>query len=382
MKKLIAIAASAVLAMGAFAFTACSPATPEDPTGAIPPAGFDNYEEVDVSSEEKKQEFVEELSTRINPELLFGDMTKSDWSFGLAEDAAVKAEVSIDMDELKISGNVELKEALKAKLSVPASETEESFIPFGIKMSAEIGANGNVNLPELIYSQMGEQGPLVKSLLTNFDYSAKAYLDNEYVYASLSSSILSKLPEEAGLPESGKFKAPLSLIMGGGDYNEPDYDNDPGITYALTNEVTPDDETAAMIEQVITILKQYSVSVAVSTDAGYSVKLTAGTDTVLAILGDVADEEVVTTLKQVVTFKTCALTAYLAVDENGVFQQVSLGLNIDLSVKASAGTLGNGSPNIEGSAKLEASLNITKFDGEIKFPTDIDSYVDLFAEEE
>ncbi|MCH5148942.1 MAG: hypothetical protein J1G05_06270 [Clostridiales bacterium] len=397
MKKFIAIVASAVLAMSAFSLVACDITPNDEDNVKLPSAPAGNYEEVDTSDPAKKEEFVEEVKQKFDITKIFGDMTSENWSFGLAADITAKAEASITghnvqtgpdtTTDITMSGNVTLNSSSKVKIS--AATDAEALLPFDILASVDANVKGNVNLPDMIYQSMGEQASTIKSLITDFDYTAKAYLDNEYLYASIPTKIVSVIPEEAGIPASGKIKVPLEMISGGMGSDVPD------ISYGETGikltddavEEVPGMDVSSYVSTILAMLEQYNVSVSVSTDNGYTVKLNAGLESVYALIADLVPIEGATadTIAELVAeygkVSTCEIEAYISIDAEGMFSGLGIALNVAATANVKAGALGEFAPAMTGSAKLKYGVSVSKYDGTVTLPSDLSSYVDVTAAE-
>ena len=396
MKKFIAIVASAVLAVSAFSLVACDNTSDEDNI-KLPSAPSGNYEEVDTSDPAKKEEFLDELGQKFDVTKMFGDIASENWSFGLASDINAKVEASIvghnvqtgpdTTTDISMSGNVSVTSSSKVKLS--AATDEDALLPFNILAAASGNIKGNINLPDMIYASMGEQASTIKSLITNFDYTAKTYIDNEYLYASIPEKLLGLFPEDAGVPASGKIKLPLEELFGGMMDKDPDYDYSySGTGIKLLDDAiveNPGMDISSYIDTFFSMLGQYNVSVSVSTDNGYTVKLNAGIDSVYALvadlIGDGATEETVKELvAQYGNVSSCKIEAYLSVDDNGLFNGLGLGLYVAATANVKAGSIGEYAPALTGSAKVQLGVSFARYDGAITLPSDLSSYVDVTAD--
>lgn len=372
MKKFLAIAASAVLAFGMVAFVACED---KEAGGSAESA---TYKQVDLSTAEKKRAFVDEVSSKMDVEKLFGDVSADDFSVGLALDMNFKSEVSVSAKDFPVSPVAKKDLAASAKLNfdeslkIKASEKDRLA-------SSKANVSFSAKLPDELMDMMGtpdgapEWMTLVTSLLSGFDYSLNSYLDNEYVYVQYPQNILEMLPEEAQgvLPESGKVKIPYADLL------NPSY---PAIPEGYATASSASTETALIVEQVMEMLINYNVDIAVSTENGYAVRLTAQKDALLNILGDVTgDTQTVAMIDQFATFNTCAITAYLAVDNDGAFKEVSVKVDLDATIKIAANLIQQGIPEINGSIKLNTGISVKKYDGKITLPSDLDNYIDIMS---
>lgn len=372
MKKFLAISASAVLAFSVLAFTACDEKTEkgvEDLT----------YTEVDLSTEEAKSEFLKEVESKINFETIFGDTQAEGFNFGFAADLKLNAEINatakaVDLGngakDLTGSAKVELGESVKYKSSGDSG-----------LMASQTTVKYNTNLPEDVYTILGEVGlpeatiELLKAVLPSGNYTVKEYMDDEYAYIEYPESIADLLPEDyAGvLPEGGKLKMPL------GGYDSDDKYYTPYYSVAPYDEDLPyESQTVLGIGQMLEMLYAYDVKVAVSNENGYAIKLTADEGTIIGIISEATgDAQIAAMVEQVATFNTCAITLYLAVDNDGVFKEASVKVNLDATVSMAANLIMEGIPEIVGSVKLNLDFGVKKYDGQVNLPADLDNYVDV-----
>lgn len=366
MKKILAISASAVMAFSLLAFTACDKNTDkglEDLT----------YTDVDLSSEQKKEEFLEEVSTNIDFSKIFGDTTAEGYTFGLAADLNLGAKVSVTAKgfgengaDLTVSADVEVGESLKIKTSA------ESTL-----LSSTSTVKYSTSIPNDVYDLLGEIGAPVetlKTVLPSGNYTLSEYMDGEYVYIDCPKNIIELLPEGT-LPESGKIKLPL------GGY-EDDYEQDFVVSgYAVVDDDYDyeEDYEVDVVGNMLALLESCNVKISVSKENGYALKLTADKDAVINVI-------VATTpltkeaLGEIATFNTCALSLYFGVDENGVFKGATVKADVDVKITLAEGTFDDmveGLPAFEGTVKLNLDLDVKKYDGEVSLPSDLNSYVEL-----
>ena len=373
MKKLVAIAASAVLAVSAIAFAACSNNN-GDEAAKLPQAPSGKYEEVDTTDAEKKEELVETATEKFDLTKMFGDMSAQGWSFGLASDRTVKFEASGKMlgvlsasgqtEDVNFNANVALTDAMKVK--AVASGTADSTVPVNLSAAEEMKIKGSADLPDMVYLMLGKQGDTIKELVKSFDYTVSEYLDSGKVYYNVPSDVVEKLPEDVKLPEDGKFMMDNTGMLS--HLEIPLFGN-------LQINV------GQYVEMVIGMMNAFDVSVSVSTDNGYTVKLNAGLESAYKFAADrlgmpeAALEGLVG--GYVKDISTCKIEAYLSVDEDGLFRGLGVSLNVAASTELAAGKIALGSPAINASAKLQIGFSVSKFDGNIQLPSDLDSYVDI-----
>lgn len=381
MKKFIAVAASAVLAFGAFTFAACNPS---DGELSKQPDGFKNYEEVDTSSEEKKQEFAQEISQKIDVNKMFGDVGAENWAFGLSGQFKISSEANVTLtvseenmtSQIVIGGNISSEQTMKSRFTANKAENLmpdipglDISLPVSVAAEASSSLKGNLEIPDRIYNEFLPEMPFIKDLLTDFDYSISQYIDNDNIYMQLPVAAIEKLPAEMQgvLPENGRVKAPFGALLGGMGGLIPS-------TYAELPEIPSGGEDL----DILSLLDKYSVKVAVSKDAGYSLKLTAGKDVVAAVLADESlgiPQEVVTMINSGIEFNACSLTVYLAVDENGLFKQANLSIDIDLNADVS--DIPAELTAVKGGFKLSVEMSYAKYDGEVTAPAEPETYTDI-----
>lgn len=384
MKRFIAVAASAVLALGAFTFAACSPVDGEI---SEQPDGFKDYADVDMSSEEQKQEFVQEISQKLDVNKMFGNISAEDWAFGLSGKFKISSEANVTLtvseenmtSQIGIEGNISSEQSMKARFSANKAENLmpeipglDISLPVSVAAEASSSLKGNFVIPNRLYNEILPADMLfIKDLLTDFDYSISQYIDNDNIYMQLPVAAIEKLPDgmKGVLPENGKVKASLGSLLSGMGGIVP-------FAYAELPS-SPFDGTDA---DILSLLDKYSIKISVSKDAGYSLKISAGSEAVAAVLADESlgiPEEVVAMINSGVQFNACSVTAYLAVDENGLFKQANLSINIDLNADIS------GIPAeltaVKGGFKLSVEMGFAKYDGQVTLPADADTYTDILS---
>lgn len=369
MKKFLAITASAVLAFGALAFTACGSKEDEEKSAANL-----TYTEVDLSTAEKKSAFVDEVTTKVNFDAMFGDTTDENYSMGLAADMKYNIDLSASLKDFPVSSTETKDLSASAKFDFDGSAKVKASADGSLLGESQTAVKLNATLPDELYAMADmpeEVEEMVKALITNFDYTLTEYIDNEYVYAQLPQAFMDMLPEEAEgmFPESGKIKIPYGDL-----YNPPI----PDVSTTFAMAPSAESQTAVIVGQVVEMLVAYDVKVATSTENGFAIKLTADKNAVMSVLGAVTgDPQTVAMINQFATFNTCALTSYLAVDNDGMFKEVGLSIDLDATVKIAANLIEVGMPEINGALKVNVDMSVKTFNGDISLPSDLDSYFDM-----
>lgn len=353
MKKFLAIAASAVMALGVVPFAACGGKEDESAANL-------KYTEVDLSSEQKKSAFIEEVASKINPDTMFGDANDKNLTVGLASDIKYGFDVNANIGGMELSAKMDYSGDTKVKVSEESALAESTST---VKLNSEI--------PAELYAMAempAEVIPMVDALISNFDCTIKEYIDGEYVYAALPQSYLDALPAEAQgmFPESGKIKFPLEMS---GSYDAP-------IEGYTAKSVAVESQTAAIVAGVMEMLIEANVKVETSTQNGYAIKVSAGKDAIINLIGEMTDSSTAAMINFYATFNTCDITAYLAVDNNGMFKEVGITLNLDVALNIPQS---EESPAITAAIKANVDMNVKTFNGNITLPTDLNTYVDMMA---
>lgn len=88
---------------------------------------------------------------------------------------------------------------------------------------------------------------------------------------------------------------------------------------------------------LLELAKQYKIGVYLDKKDGWKVKLSVTKETVLALIDSyVTDTATATQVKENLTFNKFVLDAYLSLDSNGTFRQLTLDVNIDVAMKTPA----------------------------------------------
>lgn len=367
MKKFLAFALSIVLLFSVFAFVACKS---DEPQGEIK----GRYKEVNLANEQERKEFVQTLVAQIDEDKLIGNIEADNWSFGLEEKYStnlefdLKAVVGADSgksDTYAVNGKLNVRQL--AKISLKTNNTNTFPVDFAASISASV--KGNVNLPDVIYQNM-EDAELVRSLISDFDYSLDAYVDNQNAFVSLPEKLVNLLPE--GTLPSNKLKLPISSIFGGSAPSPFALSTEDEILGEL------DFELEELIADFVDMCVEYKISVAVSKTNGYAVRLTADKQTVLAILR--AEEELPENIISVIDYNlgnNFKAEVYFAINKDGSFKQISANLSLDTTIALSGDAFDIPDTDISGTVKLNYAFDLLRFDGKIDQPKDADSYYDL-----
>lgn len=365
MKKILALILCLVLALGLFAFVACD--NPDNPDMPNTPGKPSDYKTVDLTNPTVKKEFIDSFASKVDIDKLVGDINSSNWSFGIKSEESNS--MNLDAKFTLVQGGVTSSFDVKADFTNSQQQTlklmadaENSLMPFSIQSAGTAKAKGSISIPDYLYNNVfdldAETTQFIKSLIGNFDWTVKSYIDNNYAYIEYPQQIADLVKEYTGeqLP-SNKFKLPLGNMLPLGSF----YAVDSGDIQA---------EAKLYLEQLVDYLVNYKVSVAVSDKDGYAIKVSATKDSVLAFLQ--SDEigipqEVLSLINDIVMINTSDLDIYLAVDKDGAFKQVSISLNLDLAFNVAADE-SNGIPAIQGSLKFSFGTSIERFNGKVTLP--------------
>lgn len=360
MKKLLAFLVSLVLALTLVAAVAC---------GGNQPGG-NNFTTVDLTNTDARAEFVNTLAEKADLEKLFGDPTKAGWTYGLEETASSNVEFNVSATAegttLTANGKVELSE--NAKVTIKSNgEDKDPDLAASMKLSAK----GNVTLPQDLYdvlTSLNEEldfGALAKSLLTNFNYSVDAYVDNDVALISISDSLYNKLPDIVKDSISQKIKISLKAA------------NDVA-AYAAETDGAEDMENEIIkqsIDAVVDYLVSFKIGVAVSNQNGYALKLTVTKESVVALLSALPSVEEVTESDFLALINSVAgslsdsskIELTVRIDSNGAFNsfkvESNLAFNLDLTI---------GEVKLSGTASLKGSVEVKKFTGKVSKPNEKD----------
>lgn len=355
MKKILAFILSLVLVFTLVAFAACS-------------AGGNNFKEVDLTDTETREEFVNALAEKVDVNNLIGNYAAEGWTFGLEEKASTKLafdKLTVTWDEAEFSANGSVELSENAKISVKGNG---AIAEPDIAASLSLTAKGNLTLSDSIYDMfdalveeysldsMGIDSDYLKGLITNFNYSVNAYVDNEVVLISLSESLYNKLPEFITETITSRLiKITLSSL------NQPaTLDAAPSIDGTAQTEAIKE----AINEVIDEIILPLNLTVSVANSNGYAVRISASKESVAAFVDEVLydDEELATAVKQAVGNFKFELT--VRVDKNGAFSSISSESNIKLNLDLTFGDFA-----VKGGLTMSASTEIKKFSGKVSKPT-------------
>ena len=377
MKKFVAVATGALLAVSACAFAACGES--KDVTEY-------KYKAVDLTSAEAKAAFVDDLVKSVDFENLIGDTSSKDFKLGLAAEAGMKIDINASAQGTMLPGAASAV-VLQAALSYETSSSAKlTYSADSIAAETEARMAGSLKASDELFALLEEYAELdeatvaaIKKATSKFDYKTKAYLDSEYVYMQLPTELLEALPEEIRdeLPasEGGKYKLPI-----GGSA-----DTGYGLMSATAFASAPaDDATKETFRSYATIAVEYlsmcKVKIEVSKEDGFAVKLSEDSEAIFNVAKELIPDssETLEMLGEYVTFNSLNTVIYFAVDKDGAFKQFSVNLDADANVSVNlADLIDEGLPTVTGSAKISLNLSLKKFSGKITVPANDPSYVDL-----
>lgn len=358
MKKFLAIAAGATILAGMLAFPACDMGNNEEP-GEIP----GDYQEIAAPELEDK------LST-IDPEKLAGNTSEEGWSFGVKLDCNIKAQTDLTMKAVLPTEPSDSADPQDNNGTSTPSEPEqgdgqaESADDGGLKGNIDLSASYKLQLSSEAISGAGtvtakgkiERAPEMLNLPSDIDYRLLAYNDARFIYLDLPDNL-----SDLGVPEEfpDKIKLPLSNFVG-------------DVVGVALN-------TREGGNQLSILLTKYKIKAYIDETAGLKVKLSADKDTLNAILSDtdIKDNDFVELISQTMTFNTCALDIYFAVDKDGVFEQAGVTVDLDIAVNVPAQL--NDDVEVKGTIKLNGSIALKKYSDSVSLPDNLDSYVNIFG---
>lgn len=345
MKKFIA-AVCGTLLLGAFAIPACSRGNEGEPEGEIK----GNYAEITGN------ELTEKLN-ELKPEELFGDTESKDWKFGfeLTTDIEIEADVEAAQGEKSepfIKLDLEEKSTLKTMLA--ASEEQTALGGMSIKMQNNNKLKGKLGKSEIL----GVEEDI------EFDYSINAHADDEYLYFQIPD--MSDLPLPFEIAE-GKFKMPLEYVVS-------------GVADILPNTMARAAEGDT--DTVNKLLKDYKIKAYADDSDGLKIKISADEQSLYAVLEKIADVST-EKAKELATFNSFAIDLYFEAAKDGKFERAGLVADVDCTLTAKAGDLGEGVPALSGPVKIEGDIALRRIIDEIILPTEeeLKEYEDITASE-
>lgn len=353
MKKFIAAICGTIL-LGTFALSAC--------TGGN--AGENGGEGSGQPEGEIKGSYVEitgnELSQKLNSltsDELFGDASQKDWKFGLDFIADIEVEADIkttqgETSEQFVKLNLQEKSSLKALLA--ATEEQTALGGYTVKIQNSNNLKGKLGKSEILEIEDDIE----------FDYSINLHADDNYLYFQIPD--MSELPLPFEIAE-GKFKVPLEYVVS-------------GIADLLPNTMARAAEGET--EAVADLLKDYKLKAYADESDGLKIKISADKQSLYAVLEEFTEISA-ETAQNLATFNNFALDLYFEAAKDGKFERAGLVADIDCTLNAKAGDLGEGVPALSGPVKLKADFTVRQVIDEIILPSEeeLQKYEDITASE-
>lgn len=353
MKKFTTLLLSLVLTVVCvLALVAC-----EQNDGTIP----GDYKEVDLTDEAQKSELIDSLAEKIQANAGDGQqslveqfLARTGWK--LEAETGVKFNIDVDYmgTDTQASGDVTTKQSVSFVANVQQGQ-QPTFAAAG-----QVRVKGGLQLPAILFADVASELPVDQLLqaLSDFDCSANVSTDGHMLYLDLSDDIV-EFVESLGGQISSKLKIDLdSDIMPTAEEQQGD----------ITAELK------LQLGQIVELLQKYNVGIAVSTEDGWAVRLTASEQTLSSIL---ADPDIIppvyASILSSVNFAKCEAELYIAFDDNGLLKQVSSKANIEASISYSGDVT---APAVNGSVTLTATQQLTQFTGTVSLPDDKD-YTEL-----
>ncbi len=389
MKKIIALAASVVLAGSMFAFAGCKDEEDSKVDTTIP----GDYQEV------SKDEASAALTT-IDPSKAFPAIT-TDENAKLGLEFGSNLTVNANMPfSMTVSGQTG-----QGKMIVSASEDVKYNLVISDKATKYIGAgyaNGSVNLDATLVDAKINTGASAKVNLYN---------DTDYIYAALNEL---KVPpqdiEQGGTVahqlQGTKYKFSIEelvdIIMSTPD-DDPNQSQTPSTPQTPQTPSTNPNPSALYAEsegsatenidfaQYIEMLEGFKVKVALDQKSGLKVKLSATKESYDAILAyletsmgeDPDAAQTLTTIKQSLTVNKFNVDVYLAFAESGLFEKAAIDLDIDVKVKGEVLTTllqETGADFKDSTFAVKGGLYFSTYDGSVSLPEGIatdETYVEM-----
>jgi len=370
MKKIIALAASVVLAGSMFAFAGCK----DDEDSTIDTTIPGDYQEV---SKEDASAALEKL----DPEKMLPDISTdatAKLGFELGSDMTINANIPVtaSMSGQSAQGKITMSASEEVKYNLVVSDKGESYTGAGY-------ANANLSANT---SMMGESQDM------NASAKIKLYNDTQKIYASLDEL---KTPGEKGGSQDSelagtKYKFDINelieLIMSTpAEPDDPSLDPNPAALYAESEDSATENIGFA---EYIGMLEDLKVKVSLDQKSGLKVKLSAtkeSYDAILAYLESNMSEdpkvaETIATVKDSVTVNKFNVDIYLSFAESGLFEKAAIDMDIDVKVKGTLLTQFIGSDEATAGMKLEygdstfavkGGLYLGTYDGTVTLPDGI-----------
>lgn len=336
MKKFIA-AVTGTLLLGTFTIAACTGGNPGSGDGE--PEGEIKGSYVEITANE--------LSEKLNgmtPEKLFGDTSSKDWKFGFefTADVGVNADVKTAQGEQTEQFiKLDLKEESTLKAMFAASEEQTALDGLTMKMQNNNKLSGKLGKSEIL--GIDEE--------IEFDYSINLHADDEYLYFQIPDMSDLPLPVDIAV---GKFKVPLEYVL-------------PGVVNLLPNTMmqAADGDSEATND----LLEDYNIKAYADESDGLKIKISATEQSLYAVLEEftgISAEKA----QNFATFNNFAIDLYFETAQDGKFERAGIVADIDCTLIAKAGDLGEDAPALSGPVKIKADLTIKKLIDEIIMPTE------------
>lgn len=338
-KRIFAAFAAAAVAVSMLTFTGCEGSKPDGDGTDKTPAGV-----IEGDYKEKNDEEVKDIVDNIKPGDLFGDLDAADASLG-----------------------VHITEKMEASVVMGAYMGVNSTVDLDYKMYADatdyVAGMGTVAV-KADYMMMSETGaPQIEKI----DVSASLYNDMQYAYGTVTG-----LGDKA---MTGKLDIEkLMASFGGAD----------GFSLLANSEITGSSEFNIL--DMLAMAKQFDIAVSFDTADGVKVKLSASEETVWKVLAaSEVEEEMITVIKQAVTFNKFQYDVYFSIAADGKFDRASEVMDIDLSFDVSAliGTEAGTEADDEApamppiTAHVKGSTEISTFSEKLTIPDSVKAYSDM-----
>lgn len=313
MKKILAILMAAALSLSVFAFAACG-----NDVGVI----SGNYKEATA------EEAVEELE-KVELSGLFGDVTASDWSFGLALTAEQSASVSGKAD----GDSVTASESAAAEYKMVVSKTSTGV---DVKGAGEASFSYVYSIPaSFSEGEVAEEG--------EFEFETNVYNDANNAYFTYDDT---NYYMEMGL--GGMITYALTMFSAGTvDMSDLDYD----------------------AEDIAALMEQYNMTLSMDASSGLKLKLSASEDTFKEYI-DQWVSEMTEGYGYNVTYElnTATLDVYFAIDANGQFSGFGVNYNVNATVNIAFSDSGK---THSGSFTLKSSggIMLSAYTGTVTLPS-------------
>lgn len=321
MKKFAMVASSFLLAGALFAFAGCDMGSSAKVSG--------DYKEAtaaDVSTA------LEEVDT----DKTFVDTTADEWKYGLQLNGNMDVNISMKMTmgEKSESASAKVKGDANYKLSM--KKTADAF---------DVAGQGGINA-NMESKGMGSQD-------ANEKIGINAYNDSAYVY------LTNKYPEKG---EDAKVKLNLESVLDEIMGNLPLAEGDVPTEGA---EGAFDIDLGAMVNQ----LTEMGFKIAMDKNDGLKIKLSADKNTLFSLIaGSGVGDSTITAVLEGIDFKNFTCDVYLAFDKDMKFNQLSLDMNIEGSMKEKEEALGM---SMEANVKAKCTFVLKAFDGTVTLPNGI-----------